>query len=220
MRTERRPRVSLIEGGPGPTSMMARAYAATVAGLLFRTNLRWLFVPLPVLVVLPPPVLAYRDGASAAVVVQVLALCVLALAPAFVVVVELTTILWAAAYMVRRATRPSIVCIATRGWSTAAVWAERDRATGCTYIRLWASFPGHVGGAAARRFLQYADMNGLTVTAHARTDCLADRYLRAGFEHTGQTCMGGRPLLLRAPREPVGASPESGGGALVRVVAQ
>lgn len=200
MKTEGAPRVVLIEGAPGPPLLMARAYAATVAGLLLRTPLRWIFVAMTVSVALVAPAMAYVDGAPVRVAAQLLVLGVVAMVPSFVVIVELTTIVWAAGYAVRRAIRPSVVCIATHGWSTAAVWAEQNRATGDTHIRLWASFPGHVGGVAALRFLRHADDNGLTVTAHARTDSLADLYVRSGFERTGRACPGGRPLMRRVPQ--------------------
>lgn len=196
MRTEREARVALVGAAPGPAGLMARAYAASAAALLLRTHL-------VVLVALGPLLTggviahAYFTYALPVGVVMVMLSFGLAVwAPAF----ALVALAWVVVTGVRRAVKPSLVWVATRGWSTAAVWAEYDRATDGLYARFWGAFPSGVGGVAARAFLDHVDEHGLTVGAHARTKRLAARYKRAGFVETDEKDVLGRRLLLRPPQ--------------------
>lgn len=200
MRTERTLRVDLVEGTPGPSLLMARAYSASVAAFVLRTPIRWVFVLSSVGVVFPLPVRFYLAGKGAQMVAIGVAIGMVLLVVTVALSLAFVTLLWSLFYMYRRATRPSWVWVATRGSSTAALWAEKDHKTGNLYVRFWGSFPGGIGGAVLHEMIRWADERDLTVDLHARTDSLTAMYARLGFLPCDETDFRGRPLLRRAPK--------------------
>ena len=205
MRTDRPPRVVLVERAPGPAVLMARAYIASVAALVLRTPLRWgFFVGAAAVTAWVPAWLAMLDADAPVVAVGVVVGVFVGLATVVAMLVS-ATLVWSLFYMVRRRLRPSRVWVATRGWFTAVVWAEQVDPSGTLHARFWGAFPGGLGHHAARAFLDHLDEHGITARAYPRTRALESLYARWGFIRDGAVDCRGRPRMVRYPETRTGS---------------